>query len=132
MIGVPPIFELCAADSGVQALLNDSSSGLRIYPFGQVPQDNPPEPRPYAVWRRIYGTPENTLSCPPDMDYVGIEVVCVGDPDTCREAHDAIILAIQSECHVVGLDDEGRDPDTDDYWVSFTADWFVPRSATTT
>lgn len=129
MIGVPPIFELCDADAGVQAVLG-GEAGLRVYPFGHVPQDNPPEPRPYAVWRRTYGAPENTLGCAPDMDYVGIEVVCIGDPETCRSAHDAIILAIQSHCHVVGLDDEGRDPDTDDYWCSFTADWFVSRNGT--
>ena len=59
-----PIFEVCSSDTSLQSLLGDGPT-LRLYPFGQALQD---EKRPYAVWRTIYGSPENYLGTPSDCD----------------------------------------------------------------
>jgi hypothetical protein len=122
----PPIFQICASDTSVLAVLGDGPR-VRLYPFGHVPHDLKLEKRPYAVWQITYGTPENSLSNLPDTDYVGLQVFVYGDPENCREATDALTAALEPHAHVTGWDGEGHDADTDDYWVTFSVDWFVYR-----
>jgi hypothetical protein len=58
----PPFFPAVNV-AAVQAVLG--SNPLRVYPFGEAPQG---EPRPYAVWQTIAGTPEAYLGDVPDND----------------------------------------------------------------
>lgn len=120
----PPIFEICSADTGVQALLGDSTV-LRLYPFGEATQK---EPLPYAVWGLADGAPENYLGELPDADTLTLQVDVYGTTaDEAREVRDALIAAIEPEAYIVSWDGERRDRDTRAYRISFTVDWIVSR-----
>jgi hypothetical protein len=121
----PPIFSVCAADPAVVALLSDGGGRIRLYPFGEAPQH---DPHVYAVWQIVYGAPENSLSCPPDLDRHGVQVdVYASNCDDARSAARALRDAIESAAYVVSWNGETRDPTTRAYRVSFTSDWHSPR-----
>src|SRR5690606_36083916 len=67
----PDIFQLAKNSAAVTTLLG--SNPVRFWPFGTAPQG---EDRPYAVHQLVYGTPSNTLSCPPSEDLLGVQVDC--------------------------------------------------------
>lgn len=119
-----PIFVVCSADTGVQALLGDTS-GFRLYPFGEAPQG---EGKPYAVWQVVYGSPQNYIGGLPDMDSYGIQVdVYAPEAGVARDVAMALRDAIEPHAHIVNWDGESRDPSTRAYRVGFTVDWFVSR-----
>lgn len=119
-----PIFVVCYADTSVQSLLADGAQ-LRLYPFGEAPQD---DAKPYAVWQVVYGSPENYLGNLPDIDSYGIQVdVYAKTASEARNVAMALRNAIEPVAHVVGWDGESRDPATRAYRHSFTVDWFVDR-----
>lgn len=120
----PPIFDICSADTGVQALLGDGPT-LRFYPFGEALQK---DKLPYAVWGVVGGAPENYLGQIPDADSLTLFVDVFGPTaESAREVRDAIVAAIEPEAHVVSWDGERREVDTRAYRISFTVDWIVQR-----
>jgi hypothetical protein len=122
----PPIFSICAADPAVQAILADGSGRIRLYPFGEAPQH---DPHVYAVWQIVYGSPENSLSCAPELDYYGVQVDVYGaTADDARAAAAALVNAIESSAYVISWNGETRDPATRAYRISFTSDWRSPRA----
>jgi Protein of unknown function (DUF3168) len=122
----PPIYETCAADTTVQGLLLDSSGRLRLYPFGEAPQN---DPAPYAVWQIVYGIPANSLSCRPDVDMFGVQVdVYAADADPARAVASAIRTAVELLAPVQAFNGEFRDAPTRRYRVSFTVEWWMQRS----
>lgn len=119
----PPIFQVCAANAGVTALIG--SSPVRLYPFGEAPQS---VALPYAVWQVIGGFPENYLGEVPDADTISIQIdVYAATPEPARNAAIAIRNAIQTRANVVSWNGESRDTETRNYRVGFSVDWIVRR-----
>lgn len=122
----PPVFSLAASSAAVVALLG--SSPVRFWPFGQAPQN---ESRPYAVHQLIYGAPENSMSCAPDIDNAGVQVdVYAQTVSAAREVANALRDAFE-EAHnqVVAWNGETWDQPTGLYRVSFTAEFWTGRNA---
>ena len=123
----PPIFETCAADAGVVALLGESGGALRLYPAGSAPQG---AAKPYAVWQFIGGGPENYLGGRPDIDRFALQVDAYADTlSAARAIADAIEEAIEMLAHVTAFRGEEKDPETALYRVGFDLEWFVARPA---
>lgn len=121
----PPLFEVCSASSRLQLLLGGDE--LRVYQFADAPQHCPV---PYLVWQLIYGQPLNAMNQLPTMDHLGVQVDVYGpedDPSVAREVVEAARDALEPYGHIVSWDGEERDPDTREYRVTFTMDWFLDR-----
>lgn len=119
----PPIFQVCAADSSVTALIG--SSPVRLYPFGEAPQG---VALPYVVWQTVGGFPENFLGEAPDADTFSIQIDCyAADAESSRAVAIAVRDSIQKRANVTSLNGEGRDPETRHYRVGFSVDWIVRR-----
>lgn len=120
-----PIFRVCAADTSVQSLLGGAGGVVRLFPFGEAPEENT---RPYAVYQTVYGAPENYLGQTPDVDSYGIQVdsyaMTAGEASQVAKA---LRNAIEPFAHVVSWDGESRDAATSLYRYGFTVDWFVDR-----
>lgn len=123
----PPIFETCAADAGVVALLGESGGALRLYPAGSAPQG---ATKPYAVWQSVGGGPENYLGGRPDIDRFALQVDAYADTlSAARAIADAIEEAVELLAHVTASRGEEKDLETALYRVGFDLEWFVARAA---
>lgn len=126
---LPPIFPTVNVPA-VQALLKTGNGPLRFYAFGMAPDD---VQKPYAVWRQVFGSPENYLGERPDMDAfkTQIDVYAADIPGQrapmARAIANAISYAIEGAAYVTAWIGDSRDPDTKNYVVTFQADWLVPR-----
>lgn len=125
----PPIFPTVNVPA-VQALLKTGNGPLRFYAWGMAP-DN--VEKPYAVWRQVFGSPENYLGGRPDIDTFTTQIdVYAADvagqrAAKAREIADAISYAIEGVAHVTSWIGDSRDPDTRNFVVTFQADWWVNR-----
>ena len=118
-----PIFAVCAADTGVRALLGVIPH--RLYPFGEAPEG---VAKPYAVWQLVTGSPENYLAGRPDIDGFTLQVdVYAVTASSARAVTDAITHAIELKANVVRWGGESKDAETTLYRSSFDIDWLVPR-----
>jgi hypothetical protein len=119
----PPIFQIAANDSGVTTLLG--SSPTRFWPFGMAPQN---EARPYAVHQLVYGTPENTLACPPSVDNIGIQIDAYAKTVTdSRAVAEALRRAFEEDAYVVALNGEFWEQATGLWRSSFTVEFWQDR-----
>lgn len=119
----PPIFEVCAADSGVTDLLGTAPT--RFYPFGEADQNTV---LPYAVWQSVSGFPENYMNNAPDVDSYTLQVDAYAKTATsARDVAEALRNATEGKAHVVSWRGESRDPKTNHYRYSFDIDWIVNR-----
>ena len=119
----PPIYSVCAANSGVTALIG--SSPVRLYQFGEAPQG---VSLPYAVWQIIGGSPENYLNQVPDVDGFSIQIDVYGSTaSSVRNAAKAIRDAIEPTAYVTSYNGESRDYETKLYRYGFSVDWLVHR-----
>lgn len=119
----PPIFPVCAGAVSVTALLGTAPT--RLYPFGEAPQR---VALPYAVWRHIGGSPENTLDSPPDIDQFSLQVdIYAATGSSATDVAKAIRDAIEPHAHIVRWGNQDTDPDTGNKHVGFDVDWHVPR-----
>lgn len=119
----PPLFATLFASAAVKALLG--SAPLRVYPFGEAPQD---VVKPYAVYQTIVGTPENYLDKAPDMDAFSIQIDVYGTTLTStRNAASAIRVALEVVAHVTNLREPPRDSPTNNFRYSMDVDFFTPR-----
>ncbi len=119
----PQIFQVCAANAAVKAALG--ASPVRLYPFGEAPQG---VAKPYAVWQTIGGLPENYINQRPDMDRFALQVDVYADTATAaRNAAKAMRDAIEPHAHITRWGGESRDPETNNYRVSFDVDWWTKR-----
>lgn len=119
----PPIFQTCAADPAVQAVLGPDP--VRLYPFGEAPAE---VTQPYAVWQVIGGSPENYLGNRPDMDSYFLQVDVYATTDTSvYAAATALRDAIEPKAYITGWRGESRDPTTGSYRYSFDVDWLTSR-----
>lgn len=124
---MPPIFPTVNVPA-VQALLKTGTGPLRFYAWGLAPDD---VVKPYAVWRQVFGTPENYLGDRPDSDDFTTQIDVYSSPaqgaSVARAIADAISHAIEGVAYVTSWIGDSRDPDTKNYVVTFQADWIVPR-----
>lgn len=119
----PPVFALAAADSNVTALLGTNPT--RLYPFGEAPQG---VTKPYAVWQLSGGVPENYLDKAPDADNFSAQIDVYADrASTARQVAEALRNAYEPKAYIANWNGEGRDPDTNNYRVSFDVDFIVLR-----
>lgn len=120
-----PIYEVCKADSGVQALLGDSDGELRLYAFNLAPKD---AALPYATWQNVGGVPTNFLADNPDSDSYSMQINVWGV--TTAEVMDvtrAIRDAIQEVCYIVRWGNQARDAQTLAFGYDFDVDWLTYR-----
>lgn len=128
----PPVYQIAKDSAAVVSLLGNPP---RLYLAGHAQQNGP---RPYATWQTIYGTPENSLSCPPDMDMFGVQIDCWGGksggtPDfgarTARDVAAALRDAFEESFnHVIAWNGEDWESNTGLYRVSFTVEFWTPRT----
>lgn len=119
----PPVFQTCAADPAVTALLGTGPT--RLFPFGQAPQG---VELPYAVFQTITGTPENYLGQTPDIDSYTLQIdVYAQRGSTARQVAEALRDAIEPNAYVVGWNGESTDPDTGHKRYGFDVEWRVHR-----
>jgi hypothetical protein len=120
----PDVFPLIAADSDCEALLG--SGPMRLFPFGEAPQH---VTLPYVTWQTVAGVPENYMDCAPDIDSLTVQVdVWAATQGSASEVRDAVVAALETDAHVVGIGLEGREPDTRLYRVSLTVDFWTKRT----
>ena len=126
----PPVFQIAAADPGVQAVLG--TSPVRFWPFAIAPQKGQPGYAiPYAVHQLIYGNPDNSLSCIPKEDNAGIQIdVYAANATSARSAAAALQSAFESNfIPVTAYNGEFWEPNTGLYRVSLTIETWTERSS---
>lgn len=118
-----PIFSVCAASAAVKSLLG--TNPVRFYQFGLAPQG---VALPYAVFRTIYGAPENYLDGVPDVDSWGLQIdVYASSSSSAQNVASALRDAIEQKAYVTAWRGDSRDPDTKNYVYSFDVDWILNR-----
>lgn len=119
-----PIFEVCAADPGVGALIG-AGVDCRLYLFGEAPAG---VTKPYAVWQVVGGEPENYLADRPDSDRFELQIDVYGTAATqTRNVAAAIRDAIEPKAYITRWNGDSRDEQTKTYRYSFDVDWWVYR-----
>lgn len=119
----PPIFPAINASSAVKALIGNNP--VRFYQFGLAPQN---VAKPYVVWQRVFGAPENYLGDRPDIDSFTVQVdVYASSADSARTVAAAVRDAIEGACYITSWLGESIDPDTKNNRFSMQTDWLVPR-----
>lgn len=122
-----PIFPLINASPAVKAIIG--SNPVRFYQFGMAAEK---VVYPYAVWRRVYGSPENYLGDRPGIDTLTLQIDCYATgssagSNTVRNLAVAIRDAIEGDCHITNWLGESIDPETKSHTFTFQADFWVPR-----
>lgn len=122
----PPIFPAIRASAAVRALIGDNP--VRFYQFGLAPQ---PVIKPYVVWRRVTGAPENFLDTRPDADSFTLQVDVYASPtqgvELTRNIAVALRDAIEPVAYITNWLGESIDPETKNPTFTFQVDWIVPR-----
>ena len=119
----PDIFLWVSGDSTCTSLLG--TSPVRFWAFGAAPQN---ETKPYAVHQLVYGTPENTLSCTPDSDTIGLQIDAYAQfASAARSIATAIADVCEHHGYVMSWNGEFYEQDTRLYRVSFTVEFYVDR-----
>lgn len=111
----PDLFPAVAASADVTEQLG--SNPVRFFAFGYADQNTP---RPYATYQNVGGSPENYLSCIPDVDtnYIQIDVYA-GTQSSALATAKALRDVIQTDAYVTAWRGQSRDPATMDYRISF-------------
>lgn len=118
-----PLFNAVKASSAVTNLIG--TSPVRFYAFGTAPAT---VAKPYVVYRTVYGSPENLIDGVPSTDSFGFQIDAYGLTDASVEAlSTALKAAIEPVAYVTAFNGDGRDPDTKNYFDSFTVDWINDR-----
>jgi len=116
-----PLFGLARNNAAVQALLG--TDPMRLYSFGQAPQDVQP---PYAVWQVVGGAPHNLLSGAPDMDTVSVQVdVYAINGSEARNITHALRDVFQTAATIVAWRGQNRVDGL--YREGFDMDWQITR-----
>lgn len=122
----PPIFPAVAASPAAVALLKQGNGPLRFYQFGLAPQG---VQKPYAVWQRTFGTPENYLGDLPDQDSFTLQVdVYAGSADSARSVAVALRDAIEPVAYITEWLGESVDRITGSNRFTFQTEFLVPRT----
>lgn len=121
----PAVFPAVASSAPCVALLKDGSGPVRFYQFGMAPQN---VQKPYAVWQRVFGAPENYLGQRPDIDLFTLQIdVYASAADQARTVAAALRDALEPVGHITSWLGESIDPETKNYRFSFQQDIWTPR-----
>lgn len=122
----PPLYATIKGNAGVKAVLGNSP---RVYPHGRSPAPSDPlYAVPYAVFQMINGTPENYLTCLPDVDDFTMQIDVYGlTVDSATDGARALRDAIEPVAYVARWGGQFKDPDTNLFRYSFDVDWLTPR-----
>lgn len=119
----PPLFQWVSANAAAKAVLG--ASPVRFWPFGKAPQS---ETRPYAVHQLAYGAPENTLSCTPACDTLGVQIDAYAlDVTQARAVASVLRDTLQPHGYITAWNGEFFEQDTKLYRVSFTFEVILER-----
>ena len=124
----PAVFTYASGSAAVKALLG--SSPVRFWPFDLAPGPGKPGYQlPYATHQGVYGTPENTLSCPPSADLYGVQIDAYGTSvSQSRSVAEALREAMEPHGYVVSLGGEEWDQPSGLYRSMFTVEVYVDRT----
>lgn len=123
----PPFFETIVADAAVQSAFGTTPT--RVYPIEAPPGVE----YPYAVFRTIFGAPENNMSHVPDIDQWVVQVDVYDDTiPGLRFAGEQLRDALESAAHITAWNGEERDFRTKAFKYSFTVEFWENRDAVST
>lgn len=126
----PDVFTIAKQSASVLSVLGAPLP--RLWPFKKAPQPgNPGYGVPYSTHQLAYGTPLNTLSCPPDMDDLSVQFDVYGkDATQVREVVEALRDAYEQSFNpVLSWDGEDWDQPTGLYRSTFTVQFMTGREA---
>ena len=125
----PPVYSTLAADTDTATLLTDADGRLRVFGFGEAPQEFA---RPYVVWQIVYGSPDNSLSCVPNTDLFGVQFDIYGpSADAVRTVAAAVRGAVEPVAYLTRYNGETKESGGGNsrvYRYSFDVDWRVIRA----
>lgn len=114
-----PIVPICKQDSDLRALLGDNP--FRFFSFGDAGEN---KTYPYATYQLIGGAPENFLGDRPNANTTTWQIDVWAKTELQAENVAArIMYALETSCHIIGYNGNGRDATTRNYRVSFTVDF---------
>ena len=117
---LPPIYPTLSAWPAVSAIV-----GTRIYPHADAPQD---VTAPYVTWFVAGGAPVNTLSEPPLVDQMTVQIDCWHNTSSGVIAlAESVRDAIEPHAHVTGYPINARDAETQLYRFGLQLDWWLSR-----
>lgn len=123
----PAVFAYAKASSAVTTLLGTNPT--RFWAFDIAP--SPTEPGyalPYSTHQLVYGSPENTLSCPAGTDLIGIQIDAYAKTASgARAVAEALRSAMEPHGYVVSLLGEEWEQATDLYRTGFTVEFWQDR-----
>lgn len=110
MIPNPGIFRILADDSSIVALLKAPNGKLRIFPWGEAPQQSP---TPYVTYSVISGRPENMLGDTPLEDNMGTQIDVWGRTgEETEKLMDLISTILEPVAHMTSFDAAEKDTGT--------------------
>ncbi|UPT53227.1 gene transfer agent protein [Synechococcus phage Yong-L1-251] len=116
---MPPLFDVCAANAGVTALLG--LDPVRLYPHGTAPEK---VAKPYATFQVLNGLPENYIDEPPDVDDWTFQINIYADSvASVNEVRKALRRALEPHCYIERLGGTGTEPSTQLRTTSFDVSW---------
>jgi len=122
MIG-PAIYTLLSANAQVTAVFG--TSPMRVYPYSTAPQNGI---APYATWRIVGGTPENSLADIAELDTISIQFDVFATTDTgANTATQVLRDVIEETMYVISWSDQGNDYDTGLFSFGFTCEGVITR-----
>lgn len=117
------VFPILNADSAVKALLG--SKPLRVYPWGQAPQN---VQHPYATYGVFSAQPENTMDTEPQIDNQGTQIdIWAHTAKSCDECFVAIRNALESSGHMINFQMSVRDNETQLFTSRMEFDFWTAR-----
>ena len=117
---LPPIYPTLAAWPAVSAIV-----GIRVYPHADAPQD---VTAPYVTWFMAGGAPVNTLSEPPLVDQMTVQIDCWHATSAGVVAlASAVREAVEPHAHIIGYPINAKDTETQLYRLGLQLDWWMSR-----
>lgn len=124
----PNVFEVASQSPTVRAVLG--TAPVRFWPFEKAPGPNEQGYSvPYATHYMPYGSAENNLSSPAEIDNLAVQFDCFGGSATQARSVGKALRDTFEDGHgyVIGYNGEGWDPSTGLYRVTFTMEFWKPR-----
>ena len=118
---LPNIKELLSANADINALIAG-----RIYRHGEAPQGTI---KPYITWFIVGATPENALSCVPDIDKFKLQVDTWSEQDAQVVQITKLVRSVlEIHANLVDIPSDERDEKTRLFRMTLEFDWLYSRS----
>lgn len=106
----PGVFALLADDSSVVALLKNGTQPLRVFPWGEAPQN---VATPYVTYAVVNGQPANLIDQKPLEDTMIVQIDVWGRTvEEASELMDVVSAVLEDNGHMTSFDTAERDPGT--------------------